>query len=882
MATPPSTSAPSRSRLIPVRSRDAERPPHQRRRRTRRILASEGVFDSIVSLAGLLGRPVRNQTGQEIGRLDDVVARWADGQTYPPVSGLVIRVGRRLAFVPASAIDRIGHAEVILRSSRLDLRDVIRRPGEVLLAKDVLDHQLVDVEGVQVIRAADLYLAEVIGRIRLVGADVSNATLLRRLGPRRWRPRPTPDRVIDWAAIQPFTESAKDVSGAATHVRLKTTNEGLHRLRPGELADLLEDLRRDERRELLAALGPDEAADALEEMQPEDLEQLLRESDPVEAARLLAAMEPDEAVDALRDLPVAVRSEVLRHIPAVTALSLRELLGYEEDEAGGIMTTALVTAKSGDKVKKVVDRLSEARAHGSDLDAVAVVDDDGRLLSDVSVLDVLLALRTSTDTRMSALLGDEDVVTVSPHTSAGDAARQLIEARRHSMVVVDDDGRPIGRILADDVLDASGADQGSIPLSTPSVVKLKVSRRWLIYLAAAGPGLIAAAAGNDAGGIVTYSSAGAQFIYRTLFLMVLITVAYVIVQEMVARLATYTGKGLAALIREEFDLRLTAFAITAFAVANIGLMVTEFGGIATSFELFNVSRYISVPIAAVAIWSLVLFGSYRYAERIFLLLTLVFIAYPVAAVLAHPNWHQVAVNTVWPHFEASKSFLLLSVALIGTTITPYIQLYEAGAVVDKGVKPENYHFQRVDAITGAVLAALVAMSIIVATGATIGGTGPLTSATTAAEGLKPVAGAFATTLFGIGLLGASALAAAVVPLSTSYAVAEAIGVERSVSSSFRQAPVFLGIFTFQILIGAAVVLVPGNLITLILNTQVLEGVITPMTLILILVLANRRSLLGSAANGPVARWVGGFAIVAVAVVAGVYVLLTVLGWFGLG
>ena len=356
--------------------------------------------------------------------------------------------------MPASAIDRIGHAEVLLRSSRLDLRDVVRRSGEVLLAKDVLDHQLVDVEGVQVIRAADLYLAEVIGRIRLVGADVSNATLLRRLGPRRWRPRPTPDRVIDWAAIQPFSESGGEVDGPATHMRLKTTNEGLHRLRPGELADLLEDLRRDERRELLAALSPDEAADALEEMQAEDLEQLLRESDPVEAARLLAAMEPDEAVDALRDLPLAVRAEVLRHIPATTALALRELLGYEEDEAGGIMTTALVTAKSGDKVKKVVERLSEARAHDVDLDAVAVVDSDGRLLGDVGLLDILLALRGSADTRMSALLDDEDVVTVEPHTSANKVARQLIEARRHSMVVVDDDGRPIGRILADDVLDA--------------------------------------------------------------------------------------------------------------------------------------------------------------------------------------------------------------------------------------------------------------------------------------------------------------------------------------------------------------------------------------------------------------------------------------------
>jgi CBS domain-containing protein len=466
MATPPpttpSTSAsattptgtPGLTRLLPGRARDPERLPHQRRRRTRRILAQEGVFDAIVSLAGLLGRPVRNQQGQEIGRLEDIVARWADGQVYPPVSGLIIRVGRRIAFVPASAIDRIGHAEVLLRSSRLDLRDVVRRPGEVLLARDVLDQQLVDVEGVQVIRAADLYLAEVLGRVRLVGADVSTATLFRRLGPRRWRPRPTPDRVIDWAAIQPFSEPSGEPDGEASPVVLKTTNEGLHRLRPGELADLLEDLRRDERRELLAALSPDEAADALEEMQAEDLEQLLRESDPAEAARLLAAMEPDEAVDALRDLPLAVRAEVLRFVPARMALQLRELLGYEEDEAGGIMTTALVTAKSGEKVKKVANRLSEARAHEQDIDAVAVVDDEERLLDDVTLLDLLLALRDDSDTRMSALLRDEDVVTVSPHTSARDVAARLIETRRHSMVVVDDDGRPLGRILADDVLDA--------------------------------------------------------------------------------------------------------------------------------------------------------------------------------------------------------------------------------------------------------------------------------------------------------------------------------------------------------------------------------------------------------------------------------------------
>ena len=485
---------------------------------------------------------------------------------------------------------------------------------------------------------------------------------------------------------------------------------------------------------------------------------------------------------------------------------------------------------------------------------------------------------------MSALLGDEDVGDGDTRTtSANEVAGQLVEARRHSMVVVDESGDPIGRILADDVLDALVPTKGRFhfPALVVDEGRGPAGGGGSFYLAAAGPGLIAAAAGNDAGGVVTYSSAGAQFVYRTLFLMVLITVAYVVVQEMVARLAVHTGKGLAALIREEFDLRLTAFAITAFAIANVGLMVTEFGGIATAFELFGVSRYLSVPIAAVAIWSLVLFGSYRYAERVFLLLTVVFIAYPIAAVLAHPDWKAVASNTVWPHFVATRSFLLLSVALIGTTITPYIQLYEAGAVVDKGVKPEQYHFQRVDAIVGAVLAAFVAMSIIVATGATIGGTGPLTSAPTAAQGLKPVAGAAAETLFGLGLLGASALAAAVVPLSTSYAVAEAIGVERSVSSSFRQAPVFLGHLhvpdprrrgsrpragqpdhAHPQHAGPRRGHHPDDAD---LDPRVGQPPLAPG-------LGRQRP------RGPLA---GGMCIVAVAGVASVYVVLTVLGWFGL-
>jgi Mn2+/Fe2+ NRAMP family transporter len=246
----------------------------------------------------------------------------------------------------------------------------------------------------------------------------------------------------------------------------------------------------------------------------------------------------------------------------------------------------------------------------------------------------------------------------------------------------------------------------------------------------------------------------------------------------------------------------------------------------------------------------------------------------------HPNWSQVVSNTFIPHFLGSKAFLLVGVALIGTTITPYIQLYTAGAVVDRGIGPEEYKYERVDAVSGAILSDVISVCIIVATAAVIGGTGPLASAADAAKALEPLAGQWAATLFGIGLLGASALAAAVVPLSTSYAVAEAVGVERSVSKSFREAPLFLGLFTVQLLIGAAVVLVPGNLFTLIVNTQVFEGIVTPITLVFVLVLANRRSLMGAAANGRLARPVGFLTVVFIGGFALVFVAITVAGWFG--
>lgn len=404
-------------------------------------------------------------------------------------------------------------------------------------------------------------------------------------------------------------------------------------------------------------------------------------------------------------------------------------------------------------------------------------------------------------------------------------------------------------------------------------------RRLRRYLLVLGPGLIAASAGNDAGGIVTYASAGAQFAYRTLFLMVLITIALVVVQEMAARLGAFTGQGLMSLIREEFSLRVASFAVLCLVVANVGLVVAEFAGIAAALELFGVSRYISVPIAAVVIWGAVVYGSYRYAERVFLLLSLVFFAYPVAAILGHPHWNAVASQTVIPHFAGTKAFLLLAVALVGTTITPYMQLYQAAAVADKGIGPEEYPLERVDAVSGSIFANIISMAIIVATGTAIGGTGALKSARGAAKALKPVAGARAVDLFGVGLLGASALAAAVVPLSTAYALAEAVGAERSVSRKFSEAKVFLGLFTGQVAIGAALALSPANLFSLLIGTQVLNGLITPVILVFILILANRKRLLGSAANGPLFKTVAGICIAGVGTLSAVVFVQTVLGWF---
>jgi Mn2+/Fe2+ NRAMP family transporter len=408
------------------------------------------------------------------------------------------------------------------------------------------------------------------------------------------------------------------------------------------------------------------------------------------------------------------------------------------------------------------------------------------------------------------------------------------------------------------------------------------SPRWLRTLlglaAILGPGLISANAGNDAGGIITYASAGAQFGYRTLFLMVLVTVALVVVQEMCSRLGAYTGQGLGALIREHFPLRGGLTAIALLFLANAGLTVSEFVGVGGAMEIFGVSRYVAVPLALVSIWTVTVIGSYSRAQRVFLVMGLVFAVYPIAALMGHPSAHAVFTNLLSPHFPHSGAFLFLAVALIGTTITPYMQFYLTAAVVDRGVTPNTYRDERVDTVSGAILSDAVAIFIIIATATAIGGSGPLNSVGQASAALRPVAGVAASQLFALGLLGASLLAATVVPLSSAYAIAETVGRERSLSRKLREAPFFYRVYSVQLMVGAGVALVPGNAVSLVINAQALNGVIAPILLTFILILASRRSVLGDAVNGRVFGSVATICVALVGALSAVVLVQTLVGW----
>ncbi len=401
-------------------------------------------------------------------------------------------------------------------------------------------------------------------------------------------------------------------------------------------------------------------------------------------------------------------------------------------------------------------------------------------------------------------------------------------------------------------------------------------RRLLAYVAILGPGMITANAGNDAGGIATFASVGADFGYSLLWILIPITISLGIVQEMCARMGAVTGKGLADLIRERFGVRWTALLMLALLVANAGVTVSEFVGIAAATELFGLSRFISVPLAAIVVWSLVVKGSYKRVERAFLLMSLVFLGYVVSAFLSRPDWTAVAVGLVRPEFKLEHAFLFTFVAIIGTTISPYMQVYVQSSVVEKGVTPDDYAKTKADVWVGTIFAILIVFFIIVSTAATLHKAGiEILSAADAARALRPLAGRYAETLFGIGLFGASMLAAGVLPLATAYSITEALGFEKGVSRSFREAPIFLGTFTFLVAVGGAIAIVPNlPLFRVLLVTQVINGLLLPIILFAVLRLVNNRELMGSHVNRPLYNIAAWLTAIVVTLLSILFILIT--------
>ncbi|MEP7214203.1 MAG: Nramp family divalent metal transporter [Acidobacteriota bacterium] len=391
--------------------------------------------------------------------------------------------------------------------------------------------------------------------------------------------------------------------------------------------------------------------------------------------------------------------------------------------------------------------------------------------------------------------------------------------------------------------------------------------KWLFIL---GPGLIATSAGNDAGGIATYSSAGAKFGYDLIWVMVVLTLSFAIVQEMCTRLGAATGRGLLDLIREQFGIGWTLFSVGIIVIANGGVTISEFVGIGAASELLGVSRYIAVPICAVALWYLVIFGSYAKVEKIFLLMTLVFFAYPIAAILGKPDWGAVAKGAFIPTIKFEKEYVFILVGLLGTTITPYIQIFQQSSTVERGAARKHYGMERYDAYFGSLFSNLMSISMIVATAATlyVAGQHNIDSAADAARALEPVAGTFASVMFAVGLLGASLLAGGVLPLATSYAISEAFGIPKGVNLDYRRGKGFFGLFTAFIVVGAVVALIPNiPIFPLLVGIQVLNGVLLPVILVFILILINRERLTGELKNTPIYNLLGWgtFAMITLAV-----------------
>jgi Mn2+/Fe2+ NRAMP family transporter len=407
-------------------------------------------------------------------------------------------------------------------------------------------------------------------------------------------------------------------------------------------------------------------------------------------------------------------------------------------------------------------------------------------------------------------------------------------------------------------------------------------KRWrtriLLFLAVLGPGFITANVDNDPNGIFTYSQAGAQYGYALLWTMIPITLALIVVQEMCARMGVVTGKGLSDLIREEFGLRITVIVMLLLVLVNFGNVIGEFSGIAASLELFHLSKYISVPICSALVWLLAVRGDYKSVEKIFLVASVFYIAYIVAGVLSQPSWHAALVATVkLPPRSAwnNADYLFLVVSVIGTTIAPWMQFYLQSSIVEKGVNVKNYAASRLDVIVGSIFTDVVAWFIIVACAATlwVHGLGSIRDASDAAQAMKPLAGPYAFLLFAFGLFNASFFAASVLPLSTAYVVCEGLGLESGVDKRFKEAPVFYWLYSILIIGGAAVVLIPNfPLVKWSIESQALNGILLPIVIILMLLLINRRDLMGEYVNP---HWFNAAAWLTAAIVIVLSVMLMV-------
>jgi NRAMP (natural resistance-associated macrophage protein)-like metal ion transporter len=381
--------------------------------------------------------------------------------------------------------------------------------------------------------------------------------------------------------------------------------------------------------------------------------------------------------------------------------------------------------------------------------------------------------------------------------------------------------------------------------------------RLIIIFAVLGPGFITANVDNDAGGILTYSQAGAQFGYTLLWTMIPITIALIVVQEMCARMGVVTGKGLSDLIREEFGLRITFIIMILLVAVNFTNVVTEFSGIAGSMQLFHVSKYLSVPVCAFIVWALVVKGDYKSVEKIFLIASVFYIAYIISSVLSGPDWHQAMVETVklpprslWQN----KDYVYMTIAVIGTTITPWMQFYLQASIVDKGVSVRQYKTSRLDVIIGSIFSDAVAWFIVVACAATLytHGMRNITDPSDAAGAMKPLAGQYAFILFAAGLFNASLFAASILPLSTAYTVCEGLGVEGGLDKSFNEAKFFYWLYSLLLFAGAAIVLIPNfPLVKFSILSQVLNGVLLPLVLVFMLKLINKHELMGNYTN---TRW----------------------------